>query len=193
MQWLSLIPRPSVHWGSGHGTSNGCSVDINTIRPERRHPIMEGPVIEGEYPEGLWTLWTLNYGLCCISFMPGPQYYLAWLFSVWLHWYCSLHCSATPQYLLHIVFLCVLCGKCTPGSRSSSDLVSTSADSLYIHQLILKCRRLAYGSFQLTHVMWWPCHWSRASNGCQIEDKKIITALTTCPLFVYSCYKYWVV
>ena len=54
-------------------------------------------------------------------------------------------------------------GNCTPGSRSYSDLVDTWADSVCIHQLVLRpcpksasmqynCRWLTYGLFQLTHT-----------------------------------------
>ena len=50
----------------------------------------------------------------------------------------------------------VTSGNCTPGSRFYSDLLDTLADSIYIHQVVLKalgcsynCRRLAYDSFQL--------------------------------------------
>ena len=49
-------------------------------------------------------------------------------------------------------------GNRTPGSRFYSDLLDTLADSICIHQLVLKpgcsynCRRLTYGSFQLTHM-----------------------------------------
>ena len=110
-------------------------------------------------------LWTLLYFIYAwTSILLG----LAFLCMTALVLFIALQC------LLHTVFLCVLCGKCSPGSRSSFDLVSTWADSLYIHQLILKCRRLAYSSFQLTHVMGRPCYWSRANNGCQIEDKKLL-------------------
>jgi len=68
------------------------------------------------------------------------------------------------------------------GSRSYSDLLDTLADSVCIHQLVLKRRSkalsrsatgLTYGSFHdpiNAHVTWWPhgmycsiCNWSSAS------------------------------
>ena len=71
---------------------------------------------------------------------------------------------------------------------SYSDLLDTLADSVCIHQLVLKalgcsynCRRLAYYSFQLTHI-------SREDHAVELiepwrprQRQNIITALTTLP------------
>jgi len=43
--------------------------------------------------------------------------------------------------------------------------------------LLVYCRWLAEGSFQLTHVMWWPCYsidQDRVSHGGQKEDKILL-------------------
>jgi len=95
-------------------------------------------------------------------------------------------------------------GNRTPGSRSYSDLVHTLADSVCIHQLILKLcsksasmqynfRRLTYGSFQLTRVTWWLCC---SIDGCSSEPwrprrwQNITTALTTLPQGWVSAHKH---
>ena len=60
-------------------------------------------------------------------------------------------------------FVVTTSGNRTPGSRFYSDLLDALADSVCIHQLVLKrrskqlvcscnCRQLTYGSFQLTHM-----------------------------------------
>ena len=77
-------------------------------------------------------------------------------------------------------------GNRTPGSRSYSDLLDTSADSICIHQLIFKRRsksqaaRIIVGGNAIDQV--------RASHGGQNED--IIMALTTLPQGWVSAHKH---
>ena len=115
-------------------------------------------------------LWTL---LCFIYAWTSILLGLAFLCMTAFVLFIALqrHVPHSTSFTLCFFVYCVASALLVVGR--SSDLVSTLADALYIHQLILKCRRLAYGSFQSMRVMGWPCYWSRANNGCQKEDKKL--------------------
>ena len=95
-----------------------------------------------------------------------------------------------------IIIIIIASGNRTPGSRFYSDLLDTWADSVCIHQLVLKhCSKapdcsytcnskwLTCDPFQLMHVTWWPrCSIDEvwASHGGQNECKTLLQQSQPC-------------
>ena len=111
------------------------------------------------------------------------------------------HCKSTEplsRQTAKMISFSLPSGNRTPGSRFYSDLLDTT---VCIHQLVLKrrskalgcssnCRRLAYGSFQLTHmsrdVHAVQFNWS--SHGGQGEDQTLLHLSDCCRALILTCW-----
>jgi len=97
--------------------------------------------------------------------------------------FAALSCELWGYILLYYI----TSGNRTPGSRSYPGLLDTLADSICIHQLVLKalgcsynCRWLAYDSFQLTHVSCDDTLLNWSSNGDQNEERTLLQRSQRC-------------
>ena len=98
---------------------------------------------------------------------------------------CVLYiCGQNIDNQIQRKYLVSSCGNRTPGSRFYSDLLDTS---VCIHQLVLKCRskalgcscscrRLAYGSFHLPRMSWWPRCWIDQAMVAKTKTKHYYSA-----------------